>query len=126
MPMRDYYDDDFLSRDEIAALQDQRLPEAVGRASQAPCYQQKFAEIGLDPASIKGLDDLQRIPFTTKNDLRAAMPYGLLATPLSNVVRMHYSSGTTGIATAVYHTADDLRYWAECVARGMRGVGLTN
>ena len=124
--MRDYYDDDFLSRDEIAALQDQRLPEAVGRASQAPCYQQKFAEIGLDPASIKGLDDLQRIPFTTKNDLRAAMPYGLLATPLSNVVRMHYSSGTTGIATAVYHTADDLRYWAECVARGMRGVGLTN
>ena len=53
-----------------------------------------------------------------ETDLRAAMPYGLLAVPRSQVVRMHYSSGTTGIATAVYHTADDLRYWAECVARG--------
>ncbi|MHB8994191.1 MAG: phenylacetate--CoA ligase family protein [Armatimonadota bacterium] len=124
--MRDYCDDDFLSCDEIAAVQDQRLPEAVLRAAQAPFYQQKFAEMGLDPSSIKGLDDLRKLPFTTKNDLRSAMPYGVLAVPKSSVVRMHYSSGTTGIATAVYHTADDLRYWAECVARGMRGVGLTS
>jgi phenylacetate-CoA ligase len=118
--MRDYYDDDFLSRDEIQALQDQRLPEAVQRAARAPFYQLRFAQVGLDPASIRGLNDLSRLPFTTKDDLRAAMPYGLLAVPLRLVVRMHYSSGTTGIATAVYHTADDLRYWAECVARGMR------
>jgi phenylacetate-CoA ligase len=123
--MRDCYDDDFLSCDEIRALQDQRLPEAVQRAARAPFYRQRFAEIGLDPASIRGLDDLSRLPFTTKDDLRGAMPYGLLATPLRQVVRMHYSSGTTGIATAVYHTADDLRYWAECVARGMRGAGVT-
>jgi phenylacetate-CoA ligase len=126
VPMRDYYDDDFLSCDELAAVQDQRLPEAVKRAAQAPFYQQKFTEMGLDPSSIKGLDDLRKLPFTTKNDLRSAMPYGMLAAPKSSVVRMHYSSGTTGIATAVYHTADDLRYWAECVARGMRGVGLTS
>lgn len=124
--MRDYYDDDFLSVAEIIALQDQRLPEAVGRAVQSPFYQQRFTEMGLDPASIQGLDDLRKLPFTTKHDLRAAMPYGLLATAKSNVVRMHYSSGTTGIATAVYHTTDDLRYWAECVARGMRGAGLTS
>lgn len=126
VPMRDYYDDDFLSREEIAALQDTRLREAVGRASESPFYGAKFAECGVDPASFSGLAGLRTLPFTTKSDLRSQMPYGLLAVPKSQVVRMHYSSGTTGIATAVYHTADDLRYWAECVARGMRGVGLTN
>ena len=126
VPMRDYYDDDFLSRDEITALQDQRLKEAVGRASQSRFYGEKFRECGVAPESFSGLEALRKLPLTTKADLRAQMPYGLLAVPKSQVVRMHYSSGTTGIATAVYHTADDLLYWSECVARGMRGVGLTN
>ncbi|MCE5239991.1 phenylacetate--CoA ligase [bacterium] len=124
--MSDYTQHDFLTRDEILALQDERLPQAVSRAANAPFYAAKLAEMGLDPASIKGLDDLHRLPFTTKNDLRASMPYGMLAVPRAQVVRMHYSSGTTGVATAVYHTADDLRYWAECVARGMIAAGLTN
>lgn len=124
--MSDYTQHDFLTRDEILALQDERLPQAVSRAARAPFYAARFAEMGLDPASIKGLDDLHRLPFTTKNDLRASMPYGMLAVPRAQVVRMHYSSGTTGVATAVYHTADDLRYWAECVARGMIAAGLTN
>jgi phenylacetate-CoA ligase len=124
--MSDYTQHDFLTRDEIAALQDERLPQAVARAAQAPFYAAKFAELGLDPARIRGLDDLHRLPFTTKADLRASMPYGMLAVPRARVVRMHYSSGTTGVATAVYHTTDDLRYWAECVARGMIAAGLTN
>ncbi len=124
--MSDYTQHDSLTRDEILALQDERLPQAVSRAANAPFYAARFAELGLDPASIKGLDDLHRLPFTTKSDLRAGMPYGMLAVPHAQVVRMHYSSGTTGVATAVYHTADDLRYWAECVARGMIAAGLTN
>jgi len=124
--MSDYTQHDFLIHDEIVALQDQRLPQAVARAAQSPFYAARLADLGLDPAGIKGLDDLSRLPFTTKSDLRASMPYGLLAVPRAQVVRMHYSSGTTGIATAVYHTADDLRYWAECVARGMLAVGITN
>ncbi len=124
--MSDYTQHDFLTRDEIAALQDERLPQAVARAAQAPFYAAKFAELGLDPARIRGLDDLHRLPFTTKADLLASMPYGMLAVPRARVVRMHYSSGTTGVATAVYHTTDDLRYWAECVARGMIAAGLTN
>lgn len=124
--MTDYYDDDWLSRDVLQALQDQRLKEVVQRASHSEFYQRRFAECGIKPDALRGLDDLYKLPLTTKNDLRASMPYGMLAVPLSQAVRMHYSSGTTGIATAIYHTADDLRFWAECVARGMRGVGLTN
>ncbi|MEN6303601.1 MAG: phenylacetate--CoA ligase [Armatimonadia bacterium] len=124
--MRDYYDDDFLTRDEILELQDQRLRDVVQRASQSAYYGARFAETGLDPQAFEGLEGLRRLPLTSKNDLRSGMPYGFLALPKSQVVRMHYSSGTTGIATAVYHTADDLRFWAECVARGMRGIGLTN
>lgn len=124
--MRDYYDNDFLSADEILEIQDERLRAAVRRASQSAYYGARFAEMGLDPQTFEGLEGLRRLPLTSKNDLRSGMPYGFLALPKSQVVRMHYSSGTTGIATAVYHTADDLRLWAECVARGMRGIGLTN
>lgn len=121
----EYADHDWLSHEEILQRQDERLRGAVQRAANAPFYAARFAELGLDPAKFKGLEDLDRLPFTTKQDLRNSMPYGLLAVPRSEVVRMHYSSGTTGVATAIYHTADDLRYWAECVARGMIAAGLT-
>lgn len=121
----EYAAHDWLSRDEILKRQDERLRGAVQRAANAPVYAARFADLGLDPVKFKGLEDLGRLPFTTKQDLRDSMPYGLLAAPRSEVVRMHYSSGTTGVATAIYHTADDLRYWAECVARGMIAAGLT-
>lgn len=116
---------DKLSRDEIEALQLERLRETVARARQAPHYQRTLAEAGVTAEDIRALDDLRRLPLTTKDDLRAGMPYGFLAVPRRQVARMHYSSGTTGIATAVYHTRDDLRCWAECVARGMLAVGVT-
>lgn len=122
--MRDYRDDDWLSTDEIMALQDQRLREVVRRAAQSEFYARALPAAGIDPERFGGLIELHRLPFTTKADLRAHMPYGFLCCPRAQVVRMHYSSGTTGIATAVYHTRDDLRYWAECVARGMVAAGL--
>ncbi len=107
----------------IRAKQSELLPQAVRRAAQSPAYRKKFADAGLDPSSVRGLDDLRRLPLTTKEDLRREMPYGFLAVPLREVLRMHYSSGTTGIATAVYHTRGDLDRWAECCARGMQIVG---
>jgi len=118
-----FYEAEQLSRDEIASLQTERLPQAVARALKSPWYADQLT--GLDPVRIDSLEALRQIPFTTKEDLRSGMPVGFLAVPLDQVVRMHYSSGTTGIATAIYHTADDLQHWAECVARGMLRVGVT-
>ncbi len=120
-----FYEAEQLSRDEILARQGQRLPQAVARALKAPGYAERLGPLNIDPARITGLEALRQLPFTTKADLRAGMPFGFLAVPLDEVVRMHYSSGTTGTATAVYHTADDVRRWAECVARGMLQVGVT-
>ncbi|HEY3396142.1 MAG TPA: phenylacetate--CoA ligase [Armatimonadota bacterium] len=117
---------DQLSRSEIEALQLVRLREAVARAARAPHYQRVLGAAGLSAESIQSLDDLRRLPLTTKDDLRAGMPWEFLAVPRREVVRMHYSSGTTGIATAVYHTRGDLSRWAECVARGLLAVGVTD
>jgi len=113
-----------LSRDELDALQVELLRELVVRARHSPAYRDRLA--GVAPEKITSPEDIRRLPLTTKEDLRAGMPYGFLAVPRREVVRMHYSSGTTGLATAVYHTAQDLRWWAECVARGMLAAGVTD
>jgi len=118
-----FYQAEQLSRDEIASLQTERLPQAVACALKSPWYAEQLA--GLEAEQITSLEALRQIPFTTKEDLRSAMPFGFLAVPLDQVVRMHYSSGTTGTAIAIYHTAADLQHWAECVARGMLRVGVT-
>jgi len=120
-----FYQADQLTRDEIASVQTERLPQAVARALKTPWYAERLASLNVVPDRITSLEALREIPFTTKEDLRSGMPFGFLAVPLDQVVRMHYSSGTTGIATAIYHTADDLQHWAECVARGMLRVGVT-
>jgi len=117
-----FYEAEQLSSDEIASLQAERLPQAVARALKSPWYAEQLA--GLNSEQITSLELLRDLPFTTKEDLRSGMPFGFLAVPLDQVVRMHYSSGTTGTATAIYHTADDLQHWAECVARGMLRVGV--
>jgi phenylacetate-CoA ligase len=119
----DYYEAEFLSRDQIAALQGAALPAAVARAMRSPFYARSLA--GCVPEEIRSLDDLRRLPFTTKDDLRAAMPWGMLAIPREEAVRVHCSSGTTGVTTAIFHSRQDLQWWAECVARGLRGVGVT-
>ncbi len=106
-----------LSRAEIDARQTQVLRATVERARHADAYAERLKQI--TPEDIQSPEDVRRLPLTTKEQLRQGMPYGFLTVPRDEVVRMHYSSGTTGIATAVYHTEADLRMWSECVARGM-------
>ncbi|MEG1581238.1 MAG: phenylacetate--CoA ligase [Bacteroidaceae bacterium] len=113
-----------LTRPEIQALQLERLKTTVEHCMESPFYKKRFAEANLSPASIQSLDDLKKIPFTTKHDLRATYPFGMAAVPLRACVRLHSSSGTTGNPTVILHTARDLREWAKAVARCLYMVGL--
>ncbi len=119
------YSDDAvdLSRDEISRIQTARLRETLERARRAPAYTDRLA--GVSAEDIQSPADIRKLPLTGKGQLRDGMPWGFLSVPRSEVVRMHYSSGTTGLATAVYHTRSDLHAWAECVARGMLAAGVT-
>jgi phenylacetate-CoA ligase len=111
-----------LPRPELERLQGERLAQSVARAKAAPFYAERLA--GVDPAGLRRPQDVARLPFTTKDDLRAAFPYGLLAAPQSQAVRLHASSGTTGAPTAVYHTKRDLQTWANLVARSLFMAGV--
>ncbi len=113
-----------LDRAALEALQLERLRDTVARVADVPFYAEKFRELGIAPDSIRSLDDLSRLPITTKEDLRAAYPAGLLARPRDEMVRVHTSSGTTGTATAVFHTQNDISVWAALMARCMHMVGL--
>jgi phenylacetate-CoA ligase len=120
-----YYDEaEKLSRPEIERLQLARFRKTLTQAARSPFYGALFREHGVDPESIKTYDDVRRVPFTTKQDLRASYPDKLLALPVSEMVRMHVSSGTTGTPTAIYHTKSDLDWWASLMARCMHMVGL--
>ena len=109
---------------QLRTLQGSRLRTTVDRAVRTPYYGKLFERLGLSSERIKSLDDLKRIPFTTKEDLRGHFPYGFLATPKDDVVRMHASSGTTGNPTVVYHTRRDLDAWTNLVARCMVMTGV--
>ena len=113
-----------MSRAELTALQVERLRETVRRTMASPFYEPILRERGITPESIQSLDDLRRLPFTTKDDLRSHYPFGLCAVPLEKIVRVHSSSGTTGNPTVVCHTQQDLDDWANQVARCMYMVGL--
>lgn len=113
-----------LSRDGIEKLQMERLRKTLNHCLNSPFYRKRFAEHKLRPEDIKTLDDLRKIPFTTKNDLRENYPFGMAAVPLEKTVRLHSSSGTTGNPTVVLHTQRDLDQWAEAVARCLYMVGL--
>ena len=107
-----------MSRKDIETMQLERLKWTVDRAYQnVPFYRKRFDEIGLKPAHIVSLKDIAKIPFTTKNDLRDNYPYGLFASPMKDIVRMHASSGTTGKPIVVGYTKTDLNNWSECIAR---------
>lgn len=108
----------------LADLQLERLRWSVAQAAQSPHYARVFAERGLSADSVKTLSDLRRFPFTEKQDLRLGYPFGLLAVPQNRVVRLHHSSGTTGMATAVLHSKQDIDNWADLVARCLHMVGL--
>lgn len=107
-----------LSRAEIEAIQLDKLKKVVARVyEKVPPYRAKMDEAGVKPEDIKTLDDLRRLPFTTKQDMRDNYPFGLFAVPKSDLARIHASSGTTGKPTVVGYTKKDLETWAECVAR---------
>ncbi len=113
-----------LTRAEIKVLQLERLQRIVRHCMNSPFYKQRFADNNISPDDIRSLDDLQRIPFTTKQDLRDTYPFGMAAVPLEETVRLHSSSGTTGNPTVILHTQKDLDEWANAVARCLHMVGL--
>lgn len=115
-----------MPRTELEALQVERLRDTVTRAMASPFYGPLLKEKAISPDAIRSLDDLRRIPFTTKEDLRSHYPFGMCAVPLEKIVRVHSSSGTTGNPTVVCHTQADLDAWANQVARCMYMVGLRN
>lgn len=115
---------ELLTRSEIEALQLERLQQTLKRCMNSPFYKKRFDELHLKPSDIRSLDDLRKIPFTTKQDLRDNYPFGLAAVPLDDVVRLHSSSGTTGTPTVILHTQKDLDEWANAVARCLYMVGL--
>ena len=115
-----------MTRDEMTALQGKRLVKLVDYVyHNVEFYRKKMQAIDLMPGDIKGLEDITKLPFTTKDDLRDNYPFGLFAVPNSEIVRVHASSGTTGKATVVGYTRYDLEIWAECVARCMTMAGVT-
>jgi phenylacetate-CoA ligase len=111
------------SVDQLRALQLERLKQAVGRALAVPHYRRKFAAAGVTPADIESLADLASLPFTTKEDLRQNYPFSMFAVPLSDVVRIHASSGTTGKPTVVGYTRGDIDLWSALMARSIRAGG---
>lgn len=113
-------------RGEIEALQNYRLVRTVRRVyERVPFYKKKFDEMGIRPEDIHTLDDLRRLPFTYKQDLRDNYPYGLFAVPQAELARIHASSGTTGKQTVVGYTHGDLAVWGEITARALVAAGIT-
>jgi phenylacetate-CoA ligase len=116
-----------LSKSELKTLQSERLKEIIERVYYlVPLYKKKFDECGITPEAIKSLDDLQKLPFTKKQDLRDNYPYGMFAVPMGEIVRIHSSSGTTGKPTVVGYTQSDMNVWAEVMARAFRMGGVTS
>lgn len=115
-----------MSRDEMTHLQGKRLVKTVDKVyHNVEFYRKKMQQIGIEPGDIKELDDIVKLPYTTKSDLRDNYPFGLFAVPRSEIVRIHASSGTTGKATVVGYTRRDLEIWSECVARALSMAGIT-
>ena len=114
-----------MSRDEMLNLQSARLVKLVDRVyHNVEYYRKKMQAVGLEPGDIRGVEDLEKLPFTTKDDLRDTYPFGMFAVDNSQIVRIHASSGTTGKATVVGYTRKDIDVWSECVARGITMAGL--
>ncbi len=115
-----------MPREALESIQLRRLQATLSRVYAAvPFYRAKFDENSIKPGDVKSLEDLQRLPFTTKQDLRENYPFGMFAVPMDNVVRIHASSGTTGQPTVVGYTARDINTWAELMARALSAGGAT-
>ncbi len=115
-----------IDREDLKQLQLERLQSTIQRVYRnVPFYRRMFDRQGIDPDSFSSIEDIKKIPFTTKNDLRENYPYGLFAVPLREIVRIHTSSGTTGIPIVVGYTKGDLKIWSELVARVLSAGGIT-
>jgi phenylacetate-CoA ligase len=115
-----------MDRQQLTELQGARLRDMVERIYfNVPFYRTRLQETGIEPGDIRSIDDLKKLPFTTKQDLRDNYPFGLFAVPQHDVVRLHASSGTTGKSTVVGYTHNDILMWAEVVARSLTMAGIT-
>ena len=115
-----------IDKEDLKQLQLERLQSTIHRVYRnVPFYRRMFDKEGIDPDSFSRIEDIKKIPFTTKNDLRENYPYGLFAVPLREVVRIHTSSGTTGMPIVVGYTKGDLKIWSELVARVLSAGGVT-
>ncbi|MDK2796055.1 MAG: phenylacetate-CoA ligase [Archaeoglobaceae archaeon] len=113
--------------EELRQIQEKKLKALVRNVYEySPFYKRKFRELGIHPTDIQSLEDLKKLPFTKKQDLRDNYPFGMFAVPLSQIVRFHASSGTTGKPTLVGYTEDDIRVWVESLCRGFVSCGVTN
>ncbi len=124
-----YWDEakECMSREDLEQLQLERLQSTLYRvATHVPFYRKKFKELQIDPDGFRSLDELRSLPFTTKDDLRNNYPYGLFAVPLRDIVRVHASSGTTGMATVVGYTKNDIKNWSDMIARILTSAGVSN
>ncbi len=126
--MKNYYQAEIetASYEQIRAWQDERLVAQVNRVwNNVPYYRKKMEEKGVTPDDIKGVSDLHKLPFITKADLRDAYPYGLMGAPLSECVRIHSTSGTTGKRVVAFYTQHDVDLWEDCCARALVAAGAT-
>jgi phenylacetate-CoA ligase len=115
-----------MNRDKLREVQSERLRDTIERVYfNVPFYRRKMQELGLGPESIQTIDDLGKLPFTTKDDLRDNYPFGLFAIPMSEIVRLHASSGTTGKPTVVGYSRRDIGTWSEVMARTLTSAGAT-
>lgn len=115
-----------MSRPELEQLQLERLKKTIEQAVKSPFYKKLYAEKGIDADSVNSIDDIRKLPFTTKQDMRDHYPFGFLACDPKEVIRLHSSSGTTGNPTVICHTKNDIDTWANRVARSFYMVGLRN
>ena len=127
--MEHYYQQEIecASREEIRKLQDEKLKSQVQHVwDNVPYYRKKMEEAGVSPEDIQSVDDLSKLPFLSKADLREAYPYGLLGVPLKDCVRIHSTSGTTGKRVVAYYTQEDIDLWEDCCARAICAAGGTD
>ena len=122
--MKAYCPEEFFSRSQLDNVQKTRLTTTLERAARSEFYSRRFAEAGIDLSAITSADDIVKLPFTTKDDLRSAYPARMLTRPVTDMIRLHASSGTTGSATVIYYTRNDVDSWADLMARCMHMIGI--
>ncbi|MEM2030695.1 MAG: phenylacetate--CoA ligase, partial [Archaeoglobaceae archaeon] len=116
-----------MPKKDLEKIQEKKLRALVSNAyNYSRFYRKRFDELGIKPEDVKSLDDVQKLPFTKKSDLRENYPFGMFAVPLSQIVRFHASSGTTGKPTLVGYTENDVKVWAESLCRGLVSCGVTH